>query len=103
MKRASILSVSALLVLAMGCAVAIDDQEPLPEETIEQSQQLDGVEQVEEQPSTASSPELPAPDLSGESSELEEGSRPDPDPWMSGDPLRPDPDPWSPPTSDTED
>ena len=93
-----------LLPLLAGCVVASEGEEPCPEETEEQTSELDGVESVEMQAEHAQPtiPELSLPELSGTSTQIEETERPDPDPWqntLSDDPVRPDPDPWAPPSS----
>lgn len=99
MKR-TVVSLLPFLVLAAGCAVGIEeDGTPLPEDTTEQTQELDGTEVQAEPVYPPSLPGFEAPDLSGNSTELEEGSRPDPGPWLNDDdPQRPDPGPWSPST-----
>jgi len=90
-----------LLPLLVGCVVASEGEEPWPEETDEQTSELDGVEmQAEYEPPTI--PELSLPELSGTSTQIDETERPDPDPWqntLSDDPVRPDPDPWTPPSN----
>lgn len=88
-----------LVLSAAGCAVAIEEDGYDPsQESSEQTYELEGVE-AKAEPSLPDNPGLDLPELSGQTTELDEGSRPDPDPWMNGtDPVRPDPDPWSPPS-----
>lgn len=86
-----------LALLSGGCLVAVEDQEPAPEESAEQTQQLDETA-LETEPYFPTAPDLGMPELQGTSTEIEESNRPDPDPWMNGhEPVRPDPDPWIPP------
>jgi hypothetical protein len=93
-----------LLPLLSGCIVAAEGEEPLPEETTEQTNELDGVEygyEIEAEAANPTIPDLALPELAGTTTELEETSRPDPDPWKAegaDDPFRPDPDPWTPPS-----
>ena len=97
MKLSRALTLLPLLALLSGCLVAVDEHEPGPEDSAEQTQQLDE-NALETNPQFPTTPDLSMPELQGTSTELEETDRPDPDPWMSGggDPVRPDPDPWLP-------
>ena len=105
MKR-TLLSLLPILILCAGCALGVEDQETWSTEeaqgldgtevSAEPAQGLDGTE-VSAEPALPTTPSLEAPELQGDTTELDESARPDPDPWMNGDdPVRPDPDPWAP-------
>jgi hypothetical protein len=92
MKRA-IYIVPSVALLALGCAVAIEDLGPPDEDTVTHGQQLDKSELPSPQPATPQHQGLPGPETQTNA----DPGRPDPDPWMvDRDPNRPDPDPWSP-------